>query len=111
MIDPYQDITFNAGFGMKTTLQSVVDAGLLSAPEVRLTLENVNSQAPDVPELAHQGVFQLSRLSVNCCVKTEKISPSFKPYRFYENTVSTAGSFWKSYNDFFEKLFMVITYF
>ena len=40
MIDPYQDITFNAGFGMKTTLQSVVDAGLLSAPEVRLTLEN-----------------------------------------------------------------------
>ena len=40
VIDPYQDITFNAGFGMKTTLQSVVDAGLLSAPEVRLTLEN-----------------------------------------------------------------------
>ena len=72
MIDPYQDITFNAGFGMKTTLQSVVDAGLLSAPEVRLTLENVNSQAPDVPELAHQGVFQLSRLSINCYVKTTK---------------------------------------
>ena len=75
MIDPYQDITFNAGFGMKTTLQSVVDAGLLSAPEVRLTLENVNSQAPDVPELAHQGVFQLSRLSINCYVKTTKNVP------------------------------------
>ena len=77
VIDPYQDITFNAGFGMKTTLQSVVDAGLLSAPEVRLTLENVNSQAPDVPELAHQGIFQLSRLSVNCCVKTMKKYPLY----------------------------------
>ena len=31
-----------------------------------------NSQAPDVPELAHQGVFQLSRLTVNCYVKTVK---------------------------------------
>ena len=32
----------------------------------------LNSQAPDVPELAHQGIFQLSRLSVNCYVKTVK---------------------------------------
>ena len=32
----------------------------------------VNSQAPDVPELARQGIFQLSRLSVNCNVKTVK---------------------------------------
>ena len=32
----------------------------------------INSQAPDVPELAHQGIFQLSRLSVNCYVKTVK---------------------------------------
>ena len=31
-----------------------------------------NSQAPDVPELAHHGIFQLSRLSVNCFVKTVK---------------------------------------
>ena len=29
-----------------------------------------NSQAPNMPELAHQGIFQLTRLSVNCCVKT-----------------------------------------
>ena len=93
MIDPYQDITFNAGFGMKTTLQSVVDAGLLSAPEVRLTFENVNSQAPDVPELAHQGIFS-SHGSV--CQNGEKISPQFKPYRFYENTVSATGSLCKS---------------
>ena len=28
-----------------------------------------NSQAPDVPELAPQGSFQLSRLSVNCMPK------------------------------------------
>ena len=80
VIDPYQDITFNAGFGMKTTLQSVVDAGLLSAPEVRLTLENVNSQAPDVPELAHRGIFRLSRLSVNSYHKTaKKYYPLFCP--------------------------------
>ena len=32
----------------------------------------LNSQAPDVPELAHQGIFQLSRLSINCYVKTTK---------------------------------------
>ena len=32
--DPYQEITFNAGYGMRTTLQSVVDAGLLSQQEV-----------------------------------------------------------------------------
>ena len=34
-IDPYQEITFNAGYGMRTTLQSVVDAGLLSRLEVK----------------------------------------------------------------------------
>ena len=32
----------------------------------------INSQAPDVTELAHQGFFQRSRLSVNCYVKTVK---------------------------------------
>ena len=32
----------------------------------------INSQAPDVPELAHQGIFQLSQLSVNCYVNTTK---------------------------------------
>ena len=31
-----------------------------------------NSQAPDVPELAHQGIFQFSQLSVNCYVETVK---------------------------------------
>ena len=35
----------------------------------------LNSQAPDVPELTHQGIFQLSRLSVNCYVKTMKNIP------------------------------------
>ena len=32
----------------------------------------LDSQAPEVPKLAHQGIFQLSRLSVNCYVKTMK---------------------------------------
>ena len=32
----------------------------------------VNSQAPDVPELAHKGIFQLSLLCLNCYVKTMK---------------------------------------
>ena len=50
-----------------------------------------NSQAPNVPELAHQGIFQLSRLSLNNYVKTVKISPLFKPYGFYEITVSATG--------------------
>ena len=38
-----------------------------------------NSQAPDVPELANQGIFHFSRLSVNCYVKT------VKKYSFYLN--------------------------
>ena len=35
----------------------------------------------------------------------EKISPSFKPYGFFENTVRSTGSFWKSNNfmKFFSK--------
>ena len=32
----------------------------------------INSQAPDVLELAHQVIFLSSRLSVNCFVKTGK---------------------------------------
>ena len=49
-----------------------------------LTLIDLNSQAPDVPELAHKGILQLSRLSVNCYVKTmKKIIPLFKPYKFF----------------------------
>ena len=31
-----------------------------------------NSQAPDVPELAHRGIFRLSRLSVNSYLQTVK---------------------------------------
>ena len=37
----------------------------------------VNSQALDVPELAHSGIFQLSRLSVNCYIKTVKKYPLY----------------------------------
>ena len=35
----------------------------------------INSLAPDVPELAHQGIFQLLRLSVDRYVKTMKKYP------------------------------------
>ena len=37
--------------------------------------QNLNSQAPDVPELAHHGILQLSRLNVNCYDKTVKKYP------------------------------------
>ena len=44
---------------------------------------SLNSQAPDVPELAHPGILQLSRLSVNCYVKTVKKYPlHFNPTDF-----------------------------
>ena len=42
---------------------------------MRIRHQGVHSQAPDVPELAHQGIFQLSRLSVNCYVITVKKYP------------------------------------
>ena len=42
---------------------------------MRIRHQRVHSQAPDVPELAHQGIFQLSRLSVNCYVKKMKKYP------------------------------------
>ena len=38
----------------------------------KMNANDLNSQAPDVPELAHQDLFQLSRLSGNCCVKMMK---------------------------------------
>ena len=53
-----------------------------------------NSQAPDVPKLARQGIFKLSRLRVNCYVKTLKIISFILTLRIllsglpYENTIS-----------------------
>ena len=44
----------------------------LDASMRRFSIFLFNSQAPDVPELALRGIFQLSRLSVNCFVKTVK---------------------------------------
>ena len=38
-----------------------------------------------MPELAQQGIFQLSRLSVNCCVKTVKNTPLFKPLGYHSH--------------------------
>ena len=39
------------------------------------TFRVINSLAPDVQKLAHKGIFQLSRLSVKCYVKTMKKYP------------------------------------
>ena len=39
-----------------------------------ITQDEINSQTPDVPELA-QGIFQLSRLSANCYDKMTKKYP------------------------------------
>ena len=47
---------------------------------IRLNRFAFNSQAPDVPELAHRGIFRLSRLSVNSYHKTaKKYYPLFCP--------------------------------
>ena len=50
------------------------------------------SQAPDLSELSHQNIFQLSRLSMNCFVKTVKHMGFYKPFGFYEKPVSTTVS-------------------
>ena len=50
------------------------------------------SQAPDLSELSHQNIFQLSRLSINCFVKTVKHMGFYKPFGFYEKPVSTTVS-------------------
>ena len=54
--------------------------------------EPLNSQAPDMPELAHQGFFStLPTKRKLLCQKDEKISPSLKPYGFYELSISATG--------------------
>ena len=76
----------------------------------------INSQAPDVTELAHQGFFQRSRLSVNCYVKTVKKYSLYlnradfmKILSHHKIIVEVKIIFWK----FFRKIihFMVFTYF
>ena len=48
----------------------------------------LNSQAPDVPELTHQGIFQRSRLSVNCYDKTMKKYPRHLNLKDFMNILS-----------------------
>jgi len=55
-IDPYQEITFNAGYGMRTTLQSVVDAGLLSRLEAE-ELINGNISYQEIEGDLHRWLF------------------------------------------------------
>ena len=88
-------------------------------------VNSINSQAPDVPELAHPGIFQLSRLSKSCYVKTVKKYPlhfnradflkimSVPQDHYFHMKVKII--FWKFYtwNFILEKIihFIVFTYF
>ena len=60
----------------------------------------VNSQAPDVPELAHPGIFQLSRLSVNCYVKTVKKYPLHLNRADFMKILSLPQDHYGSHNNF-----------
>ena len=59
-----------------------------------------NSQAPDVPELAHEGIFQLSRLSVNCYVKTVKNYPLYLNLTDFKKIISAPQDHFESHNNF-----------
>ena len=76
----------------------------------------INSQAPDVPELAHQGIFHFSRLSVNCYVKTVKKYSLYLNRADFMRALSVPQDHCGTHNNFmnfFQKiiLFMVFTYF
>ena len=81
----------------------------------------LNSQAPDVPELAHQGIFHLSRLSVNCYVKTVKKWSLYLSLTDFLKLLSEPQDQCGSHNNFmkflpknytlYHKDFMVFTYF
>ena len=65
--------------------------------------ELVNSQAPDVPELAHQGIFQLSRLSINCYVKTTKKCSLYLSRTDFMTVLSVRQDHCGSHNNFIKK--------
>ena len=65
-----------------------------------------NSQAPDVLELAHQGIFQLSRLSVNCYVKTMKKYPLRLNRKNFKKILSVPQDHCGSHNNFM-KVFLI----
>ena len=59
-----------------------------------------NSQAPGVPELARQGIFQLSRLTVNCYVKTMKKYPLHLNLTDFLKILSVPHDHWGKHNNF-----------
>ena len=71
---------------------------------------SLNSQAPDVPELAYQGVFQLSRLTVNCYVKTAKHYSLHLNGTDFMTILPGPQDHCGSRNDFYKNHFMVFTY-
>ena len=71
-----------------------------------------NSQAPDVPELAHRGIFQLSRLSKNCYVKRVKKYPLHFNLADFMKILSVPQDHYGSHNNFLKIIhIMVFTYF
>ena len=68
-----------------------------------LFMSTFNSKAPDVPELAHQGIFQLSRVSVNCYVKTMKKYPLPLNLADFLKILSSSQDHCWSHNNFIEK--------
>ena len=86
------------------TMQHIIPLLKDLAMGKRLTFESVNSQAPDVPELAHQGIFQLSRLSVNCYVKTIKKYPLHLNLTNFVKVLSVPHDYCGSHNNFIKFL-------
>ena len=70
----------------------------------------VNSQAPDVPELAHQGIFQLSRLSVSCNVKTIKIHLLHLNLTDFMKILSVSKYHCESHNNFMKFFWKIILF-
>ena len=53
-----------------------------------------------MPELAQQGIFQLSRLSVNCYVKTVKKYPLYLNRTDFMKILSVPKDYCESHNNF-----------
>ena len=75
-----RSLAYKGDFLICSVWQKIKQINLLISCHVRLSIlyaatfefASFNSQAPDVPELAHRGIFRLSRLSVNSYLQTVK---------------------------------------
>ena len=60
----------------------------------------LNSQAPDVPEFAHQGICQFAWLSVNCYVKMMKKYSSYLNRTDFMRVFSVPKDHCSTHNNF-----------